>query len=303
MTEALELRRPAAGLTFTPEQQKMIREMYAPGSSESEFRALIAIAEARNLNPLLKQVYFVKRWDSQSKTEKWAVQGSIDGLRAIAQRTNLYDGQDEPEFEYDPKGGIRLAKVRVYRKDWHRPAVGVAHWSEYAQTKKDGGLTSFWANKPHVMLAKCAEALALRKAFPEDTGGLYVPEELPEEERAAAARDVTPSRSAPIRGVVPDDAPPAPEAKPPVEPPHDPVTGEVLPANPAVAADAMTPEQINIFDGLLNNCGDGFNAQQHKENWLAKHTPEIAALPKFARDELRKAYEKASTDAKEKETK
>lgn len=99
----------------------------------------------------------------------------------------------------------------------------------------------------------------------------------------------TKTRAKPITGVVKDSE----------EPPHDPVTGEILPANPAVAPDAMTPEQINIFDGLLNDCGDGFEAEKHKENWLRKHTPEIRSLPKFARDEIGKAYQSATTGKKE----
>jgi hypothetical protein len=99
-------------------------------------------------------------------------------LRAIAERTGKYDGQDEPEYERDKDGLIIACKVRVYRKDWSRPAVGVAYWSEYVQTKKDGSPTKFWADMPHVMIAKCAEAIAMRKAFPEDMGGLYVDEEM-----------------------------------------------------------------------------------------------------------------------------
>lgn len=176
--------RPATvELVFTEAQEQMIRDSFANGASQQEFSVLMAIAKARRLNPLLRQIHFVKRWDSQKQREVWSTQVSIDGLRAIAQRTGLYDGQDEPEFEHDANGGIRLARVKVYRKDWGRPAVGVALFNEYAQRKKDGTLTQFWKEKPHIMLAKCAEALAVRKAFPEDTAGLYVPEEMPQEER------------------------------------------------------------------------------------------------------------------------
>ena len=163
---------------FTMEQQRMIRDSYAMGATREEFAMLLAIAQARRLNPLLKQIHFVKRWDSQRRCEVWSAQASIDGLRAIAERTGRYDGQDEPEFVEGEGGAIVCCKVRVYRKDWSRPVVGVAYWSEYVQSKKDGALTPFWARMPHVMLSKCAEAIALRKAFPEDMSGLYVPEEM-----------------------------------------------------------------------------------------------------------------------------
>jgi phage recombination protein Bet len=168
----------SSGLTFTAEQEQLIRDSFANGASNQEFQVLMAVAKARRLNPLLKQIHFVDRWDRQKNRKVWSTQVSIDGLRAIAERTGRYDGQDEPVYEYDSKGGLERAKVRVYRRDWNRPAVGVALFAEYAQTTKEGGLTSFWREKPHVMLAKCAEALAIRKAFPEDTAGLYVPEEM-----------------------------------------------------------------------------------------------------------------------------
>jgi len=185
--QAIELRRGEGGsltqrtLEFTPEQRQMIRNSFASGANESEFAVLMEVARARNLNPLLGQIHFVKRW-TQERGEVWSHQVSIDGFRAIAERTGKYDGQDEPEFEYDEGArNPKLARVRVYRKDWKRPAVGVAHFTEYAQYKKDGSLTRMWATKPHIMLAKCAEALAFRKAFPEDTSGLYAPEEMDDE--------------------------------------------------------------------------------------------------------------------------
>lgn len=169
-------------LNFTPEQEAMIRENFSTGATESEFQVLLAVAKARRLNPLLRQVHFVKRWDKQRNDNRggwaWAVQVSIDGLRAIAERTRLYDGQDEPEFEHDEKGRIVLARVRVYKKGIARPFVGVARWSEYVQTTKEGNPTRFWKDMPYTMIGKCAEALAIRKAFPEDSGGLYVSEEM-----------------------------------------------------------------------------------------------------------------------------
>lgn len=168
---------------WSAEQRSLIRATFANGATDGEFAALLAVAEARNLNPFTKQVYFVKRWDSQKRCETWAVQVSIDGLRAIAERTGLYAGQDEPEYEYEDDGAIRLCKVRVYRKDWGgRACVGVAHWREYVQLSREGKATSMWAKYAHIMIAKCAEALALRKAFPEAASGLYTTEEIPIEQ-------------------------------------------------------------------------------------------------------------------------
>lgn len=167
-----------APLQFSDEQRQIIRDTLANGASEQEFAVLMEMAKSRHLNPLLSQIWFVQRWDSQKNRMVWACQVSIDGLRAQAERTGLYAGQDEPEYEYEKDGTVKLARVKVYRKDWERPAVGVARWSEYAARKKDGSLTGMWSSKPHIMIGKCAEALALRKAFPAEAAGLYTSEEM-----------------------------------------------------------------------------------------------------------------------------
>jgi phage recombination protein Bet len=186
---------------FTVEQQKVILDTCCGGAAPNEAKALIAIAEARGLNPILGECYFVKRYDSQTGKEKWAVQAAIDSFRIKAEQTGLYAGQDEPEYEYDKDGFVTLARVKVWRKDWPRPAVGVARWSEYVQTKKDGSPTRFWAQMPHNQLAKCAEALALRKAFPAVLSKVYVTEEMDQAENAVpytpAATQIGPARTAP----------------------------------------------------------------------------------------------------------
>lgn len=170
---------------FTPEQKKVILDTCCGGAPESEARALLAIAEARGLNPILGECYFVKRWDNEQRREKWAVQAAIDSFRIKAEQTGLYAGQDEPEYEYDREGNVTLARVRVWRKDWPRPAVGVARWEEYVQTTKEGKPTKFWRQMPHNQLAKCAEALALRKAFPAVLSKVYTPEEMAQADNEA----------------------------------------------------------------------------------------------------------------------
>lgn len=181
---------PVEAQFFTPEQEQMILTTFLGGASKQEAQVLLATVRRRRLDPFSRQVYFVKRWDRAKKQEVWAIQTSIDGLRSIAERTGLYAGQDEPEYGQDEDGN-RWCKVRVYRKDWPetRPAVGWAFEKEFLQYTKDGAVTQFWSKMPRLMLAKCAEALAIRKAFPEDTGGLYVAEEIGTEE----AQEVEPT--------------------------------------------------------------------------------------------------------------
>lgn len=199
---ALSIKTPGK-LEFSPEQRQMILNTYCNGAKEDEAAVLLEIASARNLNPLLGQIHFVKRF-TRDRGEVWSVQVSIDGFRAIANRTGLYEGQDEPEY-IEQNGRLVCCKVKVYRKGVPRPFVSPAYWSEYAQTTKEGKPTQFWANKPHIMLAKCAEASALRKAFPEETSGLYVAEEMGAD---PVERDVSP---APVS--LKEESRPTPEPK------------------------------------------------------------------------------------------
>jgi hypothetical protein len=105
-----------------------------------------------------------------------SVQVSIDGFRLIAERTGNYAGQDEPEFVMNEQNQMIAAKVTVYKfspsGQRYPAAVGVAYWGEYAQN------SPMWSKMPRTMLAKCAEALALRKAFPQELSGLYTSEEM-----------------------------------------------------------------------------------------------------------------------------
>lgn len=173
-------------LEFTEEQEQMIRRMYAGDATAEEFGGLMEIAKVRKLNPLLRHIHFVKRSTKVGNKyeDVWSCQASIDGLRVIAERTGKYNGQGMPEFVttvFADKERPVLCRVAVYRKDWDHPVIGEARYEEYVQKKSDGTVTKFWKEKPFIMLAKCAEAIALRKAFPEDAGGLYTADEMPDD--------------------------------------------------------------------------------------------------------------------------
>lgn len=202
----------SAPFEFTDEQRQIIRDSYANGASDEEFAVLMEIARARRLNPLLRQIHFVHRWDGEKGRQVWSAQVSIDGLRAIAERTGRYAGQDEPEFVENPDGTIKLCKVRVWRSDWPRPAVGIAYWNEYVQSIRDRQTgrqrpVALWGRMPRTMLAKCAEALALRRAFPEDAGGLYTPDEMGQAQNEAPHLAAVQTRGAQVVHARPLSAP------------------------------------------------------------------------------------------------
>lgn len=151
--------------------------------SNDDLLLFLYVAKKTGLDPLTRQIYSVFRWDSNLGREKMTIQTGIDGLRLIAQRTGEYGGQDETRFEYDNDGKPLSATVTVYKipKGYNQPikVIAKALWKEYVQTKKDGELMGLWGKMPETMLEKCAEAKALRKAFPAETAGLYTDEEYP----------------------------------------------------------------------------------------------------------------------------
>lgn len=160
----------------------LIKRTVASGANRDELEIFLYHAKRAGLDPLARQIYLVKR------KGKATIQVGIDGLRLIADRTGLYAGNDDAIFDVDDRGRPQRATVVVYKMvHGSRCAFSAtARWDEYFPGE-DSGFQ--WKKMPHVMLAKCAEAQALRKAFPMEMSGLYVHEEM--EQASAEAQQGT----------------------------------------------------------------------------------------------------------------
>jgi phage recombination protein Bet len=168
-----------AAITFTKEQVALIRSQIAPKATPDELSLFLHQCKRTGLDPFARQIYAIHR--KSGGIDKMTIQTSIDGFRVIAERSGDYGGQDEPIFTYKPDGSIESAKVTVYRfhgQNRYPAAVGVAFWDEYCQRDYAGNPAAMWAKMPRVMLSKVAEALSLRKAYPQDLSGLYTTEEM-----------------------------------------------------------------------------------------------------------------------------
>ncbi|HEY6114481.1 MAG TPA: phage recombination protein Bet, partial [Candidatus Dormibacteraeota bacterium] len=164
----------------TPEQVQLLKNTIAKGTSDDEFALFMTVATRQGLDPFLRQIHAVRRWDPESERMVMQIQTGIDGYRLMAERSGVYGGQEGPWWcgedgqwvdVWLAKVAPAAAKVIVHRTDKPRPFIAIALWAEYAQTKKDGTLTAMWRKRGPGQLAKCAEALAFRRAFPIEIGG------------------------------------------------------------------------------------------------------------------------------------
>lgn len=148
----------------------------------ADLALLLYQAKRMGLDPLAKQIYGVYRWDTNSGKYKMSIQVGIDGLRATAHGTQLYAGSDDAIYT-EANGKPKTATVTVYKlneKTGERmPTTATARWEEYVQINKKGEPMGMWGRMPYLMLAKCAESLALRKAFPTELSGVYSDAEMP----------------------------------------------------------------------------------------------------------------------------
>ena len=192
--DALALVNPAAVAISDPEKLALLKRTVCKGSSNDEFDLFVAVCKSKKLDPFSQQICAVMRWNSDLQRKVMTIQTQIDGFRVIAERTGKYAGSDEPVYDTEDAKHPNKATVTVWKivGNLHVSFTATARWDEYVAMKKGGGPNVFWANKPYLMLAKCAEALALRKAFPNDLSGLYTEDEMMQAENDGEVIDVDP---------------------------------------------------------------------------------------------------------------
>lgn len=191
---------------FNGSQLQLIRRTVAADTNQSEFDLFVEVCKRVQLDPFRKQIYAVVYNKDKPEKRKMSIITGIDGYRTVAHRSGQYRPDDKPpvidyseeakDKDLNPLGIVR-AVVTVYKfgpdREWH-PVPGVAYWDEFAPLKEEWAendqgrrkptgrmtldKTSNWFRMGRVMIAKVAEAQALRRGWPEDLSGVYIAEEM-----------------------------------------------------------------------------------------------------------------------------
>ena len=231
---------------FTQQQVTVLRHLGVDGADDDDLDVFFHVAKRTKLDPFARQIYMIGRNTYDQRQDRWVtkqtIQTGIDGYRLIGRRAAdaararisvsapewaHEDGSWRPVWMKKAWGTPIAARITITRDG--EPFTGVALFEEYAQTKRNGDLTSMWAQRPAGQIAKCAEALAWRLAFPQDLAGVYVEEELQHADRQEPEQPATGAGVAGLRDIVQPAAPSSAD--------EDPVDAEIVDESAAPARD------------------------------------------------------------------
>jgi len=192
---------------WTPAQIQLLKDTVCRGATDDELRLFLYVCQRRRLDPFTKQIHAIKRRVKEGSRWRDSItfQTGIDAFRLVADRTGKYLGQ--APFEWCGEDGVwrdvwlskdapKAARCTIYREGFREPIRAVALFDEYVQTvdeykRQEQAPGEFadvktgrevpnamWTQRPAGQLAKCAEALGFRMAFPEELSGLYTNDEM-----------------------------------------------------------------------------------------------------------------------------
>lgn len=290
-------------LTTMPEEElvAVLQSSLYPGASLASIKLVLGYCKGAKLDPFQKPVHIVPMKVSTGKRDEkgWEIKETRDvimpgvGLyRTQAARTGQYAGVSKPEFgptkalEYEAtiwedgdngRRQKRTVRMTVEYPEWCEVVVrrlvsghpcdfpAREYWLENYATKGSDGAepNAMWKKRPFGQIAKCAEAQALRKAFPEQTGSQPTAEEM-----EGKSLDFDENGAGPQLESARKPAVAMPQAKAPVTEAEGPTDVEAKPSAPTAPAaeggtDAATVGEIAYLTKKLT--AKGWSAAQARE--------------------------------------
>lgn len=299
---------------WTDEQLAALRTLGLENVPNADLASFLHLVQRSGLDPFAREVYLIGRWDRDAPNNtRYTVQTGIEGFRHIAERTGEYDGREGPWWcgqdgiwrdvwlEETPPAA---AKVKIYRVGMRLPVEAIAHYREFVPMYKprnsnDEKPMPMWQKMPSHMLAKCAEALAIRQAFPRQTNGIYSDDEMgrhDNETRTARETDRAEARRTYRREQQPEG--PGDDASPRDTAPGDIIDGELVEPLDREALLAELTEQARVLGKSVAQHGTRW-AAVHKRNIVDASDAEIEAFLASQRPRVAEARAQQATDVAE----
>jgi phage recombination protein Bet len=199
----------STSLTAMTEEElvDVLQSSLYPGAALKSIKMVIGYCKAANLDPMQKPVHIVPMWDKNAKQMRDVIMPGVGLYRTQAARSNALAGISEPEF--GPEKEFTLDSFKFNAPEWCRVVVkrmlssgaigefaAIEYWIEnYATAGKDSVQpNAMWKKRPRGQLAKCAQAQALRMAFPEMTGSAPTADEMEGKAMESNEVDITPPK-------------------------------------------------------------------------------------------------------------
>jgi phage recombination protein Bet len=171
---------------------ELLRRTEFASLTDDEFQFFLAFCEEKGVNPWLRHIKPKPFYNPTHGRNELQMITTIQALRIIALETGKHQGVTGPHWRgkndeawvdcWTKTEPPFAAQAGVHRKGFKHPTIGTVLWDSYCQFEetRDGKRvpTEFWLRMGAFMLGKCAEAQALRAAFPERLAGLFMEEEL-----------------------------------------------------------------------------------------------------------------------------
>ena len=169
---------------FGEETAELVRENLSTPLTDEEFKVFLYKCAKLSLDPLLGHIVPTAHGYGERRRVSYIT--TVDALRLQAERSGKYAGSDDPIYDGQvsfQRGNEKVARpiaatVTVWKivEGLRVGFTATARWDEYFPSQE--AKQFMWLKMPYLMLSKCAEALALRKGFPNETQGLYTIEEM-----------------------------------------------------------------------------------------------------------------------------